>query len=154
MTVGREDTLRPSYSLYSLGAIDWATALGSILAGAFLLYRNYRSIDAADRARISVADRARTTVIFGLIGFGVILLCVWLEPESWHLPRGLYQLAQVAVVHWYVKSTHGEFLSAHETAGGRFYSNWRAAGIAMIIALLILILFVAGALIFSLSGAR
>jgi len=119
-----QDNLR----LYDLRALELATFLSTWFAGAFLASRNFRSI--GDH------DAARNSLLLGIVGLIAIALAAMLIeiPERAERSAGfLIQCAQVALVHVLAKRSLGESLASHSSAGGKFYSHWRAAGIALLL---------------------
>ena len=123
------DHRRPGFKLYSQGGILLATALGSALAGAILLSQNFK--------RLGQPDSARNTIILGLVTLGAVLLAIFVEPQSVELPEVLYQVVQVGVVYLYVRWTQADILDEHGRIGGEYYSNWRAAGISIVVAAIV-----------------
>lgn len=114
--------------LYSISAIDVATAFGSWLAGAVLISRNY--------SRLGDLDAARNAILVG-IGATLALAAVVLSipvPESGERALGYgVQGTQVAVVHLLASRLQRASLDSHAAAGGEFYSRWRALGVSLLV---------------------
>jgi hypothetical protein len=120
--------------LYSQAALDIATALGSIVAGSFLLASNLKKLGRNDEIY----------KVF-LFSFGVVLaifLAILNLPSLEKIPGFVWQAFQVAIIHWYAEKMIGEDLRKYTQDNGAFYSRWRAAGIALLITPLVLALFI------------
>lgn len=115
--------------MYKVSGIVLATFLGSLLAGGWLLSRNFKVM--GDEAR------ARTTLIVCCIGTAVVLALGLLLPESWNVPNAVFVVPQIIAVLQYAKQTQAAAVDAHAAEGGQLASNWRAAGVA-VIAMLVL----------------
>ncbi|MGH0029297.1 MAG: hypothetical protein ACQGVC_05875 [Myxococcota bacterium] len=114
--------------LYDLRALEIATFLGSCFAGAFLAWRNFRSL--------GEHDAARNSLLLGVAGLIVVAVAALLIEVPERAERSLgfaIQGAQVAAVHVLAKRGLASIYSAHSAAGGEFYSRWRAAGIAFLL---------------------
>ena len=133
-----------SLRLYDLRALELATFLSTCFAGAFLASRNFRSI--GDH------DAARNSLLLGMVGLIAIALAAFLIeiPERADRSAGfLIQAAQVVLVHVLAKRSLGKSLASHSSAGGEFYSHWRAAGIALLLLVPVLAVFFGVALLLS-----
>lgn len=114
--------------LYDLRAIEIATALSSVLGGAFLISRNLRAL--------GEHDKARNTLIAGVVGMIVVTLIVL----SIVLPHGtgrggglVIQAAQVVVVYLSASWLTGKAIKQHRASGATFYSRWRAVGVSLLV---------------------
>jgi hypothetical protein len=124
--------LAPQFRLYSIRAVDIATALGSVIAGTYLLCANCRAA--------GNPEGARRAIYFGIAAAVLVIGASLLEPTSWELPAALYQAVQVAAIHGYASRTHSHLVETHKSAGGKLFSNWRGAGVGTLIALVIVAL--------------
>ncbi|MEE8625324.1 MAG: hypothetical protein V3T19_08290 [Acidiferrobacterales bacterium] len=130
---------QPAHKLYSLGSIGLATFLGTWLAGAVLISRNYSRLGKRRASRISILLGVLSIVPILLTGFFIDY------PEQYDafLPAVL-QGIQLGVISMIAHRLQGEAFSAHEEKGGQFYSNWRAAGVALLLAPVAVVLFLVG----------
>lgn len=120
---------RPSYRLYDRNSLAIATAFGSILAGFLLVGLNNRVL--------SDTGGARRDVALGVSGLALVLFLAWNLPEGL-VVAPLLQATQVALVYWYVTVTHQGALESHRSSQGTFYSGWKAAGLGILVALVVL----------------
>ncbi len=130
---------KADHKLYSLGSIGLATFLASWFAGAVLISRNYSRLD---KRRAS-----RNSILLGVLSFVPLVIAVFLieVPQEYEgLLAVVFQAIQVSVISMIAKRLQGEAFSAHEEKGGQFYSNWRAAGVALLLAPVAVVLFLVG----------
>lgn len=125
--------------LYSKKAVMIGTMLGGPLAGAYLLAKNFKTVNKSERV-------AQAWTI-GIIAFFVLILLGFFILEQ--VPNFLFIFFYAWMGHFAAEKMQGDFLDKHEEEGGTFYSNWRAAGIGVIaaaifLALLFGVLFLAG----------
>jgi len=130
---------KADHKLYSLGSIGLATFLGTWFAGAVLISRNY--------SRLGNRRASRISILLGVLSIVPLIIAAFVidYPEQYdaYLPVVL-QGIQFGVISMIAKRLQGEAFSAHEEKGGQFYSNWRAAGIALLLAPVAGVLFVVG----------
>jgi hypothetical protein len=130
---------KADHKLYSLGSIGLATFLASWFAGAVLISRNYSRLDKRRASRISI--------LLGVLSFVPLVIAIFLieVPQEYEgLLVVVFQGIQVSVISMIAKRLQGEAFAAHEGKGGQFYSNWRAAGIALLLAPVAVGLFLVG----------
>ena len=114
--------------LYSASSIGVATFFGSWLAGAVLISQNYRRLGDPDAARNALVVGIASTVALILFTFSIVV-----PPTAERaLAHGL-QAAQVAVIHLVLSKVQGAALKSHASAGGEFFSRWRALGISLLL---------------------
>ena len=127
---------KPDHKLYSLGSIGLATLMGSWFAGAVLISRNYSRLDKRRASHISI--------LLGVLSLVPLLIAIFLieVPQQYdtYMPA-VFQGIQVCVISMIAQRLQGEAFSAHEGMGGQFYSNWRAAGIGLLLAPVAVVLF-------------
>lgn len=119
---------QPAYKLYSIASIGLATFLASWLAGAVLISRNY--------ARLGNRRAACVSILFGVLGLVLLLVAVFsieVPPQYETYMPVAFQGIQIGVISMIAIRLQGEALSTHERKGGQLYSNWRAAGIALLL---------------------
>jgi len=129
--------------LYSIAAIDLATFLSSWLAGAFLLASNYRRFGDNPAARKALLIGFLSLVALVLVGGTIVVPERFAKAEQF-----VYQAVQVGVIHLIARRLQGTAIANHKAAGGKLYSRWRAAGIALLLLPVALIVIVAIALLF------
>lgn len=116
--------------LYRMTAIGIGTFLGTPLAGAWLLAYNLRLLGKGSQVAmvwgIAVAMLVLTTV-----------LSFVLPEDALTLPLAILQLLGMLLL---AKQLIQADLLRHAAAGGTFLSNWRAAGIAILFLLGVLVL--------------
>ncbi|ABR84043.1 MULTISPECIES: hypothetical protein [Pseudomonas aeruginosa group] len=118
--------------LYRLSAIGLGTFIGTPLAGAFLTAVNLRRL-----GRGQEVGRAWLVAV-GL--FVLLLVLGAILPEN--IPSTGFAVAQIIGMVYYARSAFGPALESHKAAGGSFISNWRAAGIALLFMLAVLLVMV------------
>ncbi len=121
---------RPEYSLYSLSAINLATAFGSILAGAVLLASNLK--------KVNREDEALQTYIFGFFILILLFFSIILIPNANKIPDALIQLIQVGFIYGFSYYKFNTEFKSHEKKKGKYYSKWRAFGISLLLLPLVL----------------
>jgi hypothetical protein len=114
--------------LYDLRAMDIATVLSSLFAGAFLISKNFTAL--------GNDDAARKALLIGFAGLLPLSFLLVLAPQSPHydgLMRLVFQAGQAAIVHVAAVKLQGGAIEKHRSSGGLFYSRWRAAGISLLL---------------------
>lgn len=117
--------------VYSLAGITMSSALASCFAGAFLLSRNLR--------RLGKPREARQALLFGLVSIVVLvvlILAIEVPPPLEALARLLFEGLQVSAMYFYAKRVIDAELREHQAQGGQFFSNWRAVGFSIPLALI------------------
>jgi hypothetical protein len=113
--------------MYRLSGIAIATFLGGLFAGGLLLSKNFKIL--------GQDDLARTALIYSGLGMlGVIVIAVFI-PESWNVPNVVFQVPQIVLMYQYAKRHQEADIAAHIENGGGVASNWKAAGIALLVVL-------------------
>ena len=129
--------------LYDLRAIELATVLSSEFAGAYLVARNLRALGQPKQSRNALLWGFLALVPLTLLIFSIVI------PERFEpLLAVLVQGGQAVAVHVFAKRSHGDALAKHASTGGAFYSRWRAAGVALLVIPVPLIVMVLVALAF------
>ena len=116
--------------LYDLRAMDIATTLSSVFAGAFLISRNFAALGDEDAAR-----RALVLGFVALLPLAFLIVAIPTSPQYDALGRFAFQLGQAAIVHIAAVKVQGNAIRMHRETGGLFYSRWRAAGISVLLLL-------------------
>ena len=134
------DSTKPRYKLYAVRAVVLSTLIGTPLAGGALMALNYTEVGYPVRAVGPALLGLGITVSF--IGFALST-----SPDN----------PMLGIVYWFVlppimyvtaRLLQGRFLAAHRAGGGEYESEWKAAGIAVVIlaAVLLCVFFVQGQL--------
>lgn len=131
------DTAQP---LYSLAGIGLATFLGTPLAGAWLLVHNLRLLGKHERVVQAWACAV------GL--FVVTLVLAFLLPEE--VPALPFAIAQLFAMMVFARHLIEVEIKQHAGGGGAFLSNWRAAGIGLLVTIVLALLLFGLLLIFEL----
>jgi uncharacterized membrane protein SpoIIM required for sporulation len=127
--------------VYSPGWVGFATYLGSLLAGCYLLSRNDQALGEENRSATLFSIGIAGTVLMGFI-LGVI-------PESLldAIPNSFIPMVYTVAIYAYVEQTQRKRIDAGIAADKYFKaSGWKATGIAIICLLISVILIFAGAM--------
>lgn len=119
----RAITSAPTARLNSFGGVFWGSFLGNLFATGLLMSQNY--------AQVGQHDRARKALIYSSIAMAVILVLIFVLPEE--VPVIAFSAPQLAVAYFLAKSHHEELVIPHLAKGGAVHSNWRGAGIGLLI---------------------
>ena len=112
----------PSYKLFSAESIRVGAFVGGPLVAAWLMHENEKK-----------TGRTGKEWFIWLTAIGVMVLAfavAFILPEN--MPSFLIALIYSFAASGFANYVQGDILKAHETAGGLFWSRWRAAGIALI----------------------
>lgn len=119
----------PSATLYTPGAVGWATAFGGPLGGCVILALNYH--------RMGLKSKCTQAVLWGVLSTIALLILAFAVPDSLDpafrgaaigITIGLYHLS---------KRLQGGHVHQHRSRGGRIGSKWWGVGIGLICALLL-----------------
>jgi hypothetical protein len=102
------------------------------LCDAFLISRNFAALGEHESAR-----KALALGFVGLLPLAFFLVLVPASPRYDGVTRPAFQLRQVAIVHLSAVRVQGNAIAKHRVSGGLFYSRWRAAGISLLLILII-----------------
>lgn len=119
--------------LYSSRAISGATFLGGPLAAGFLIGENFKSLNKPIVGRNSLIIGITTTIL--------LFIGIFMIPEQIidKMPKQLIPLIYTGIIWGIVEWKLGDVLKAHKENGNSFFSGWRAAGIALISLIIILV---------------
>ena len=123
---GTATTSTPAVRLNSFGGLFWAALTGNLFATALLMSQNY--------AQVGQHDRARKALVYAGIAMAVIMVLVFVLPEE--VPVIAFSAPQLAVAYLLAKGHHEELVIPHLAKGGAVHSNWRGAGIGLLIGLI------------------
>lgn len=131
-------------ALFDRYAVAVATVMGTLVAGAILMWLNYRSMGRAD-----LANRTLQIAIFVQVLL-VILTAMWIPADS---ALQLVPLILQTGLAWFAA---GQLQSAalqwHLERGAGLHSVWRAAGIGFLVGLVIAFVLVMGSVVLAAMG--
>jgi peptidoglycan/LPS O-acetylase OafA/YrhL len=137
-----ERTAIPQARLFKVSGIGLATFLGTLLAGGLLMGWNYGALG---RPR-----QAPNTLLYSLAGFIVLMVAIFLLPES--VPNVAFTIPQIAVMVQLAKHYQDPQIAALRAQGVVPRSNWLAAGVSLLVLLALLLLMLAVFLGLDLAG--
>lgn len=116
---------------YSQKAITIATYFGGPLAAAYLIKKNYETLEQADHAKKSL--------MIGVISTVLLFAGIFSIPENIidKIPNFLIPAIYTGIIYLLVEKIQGVSLTNHKESGGKFYSGWKAAGVGAISMLII-----------------
>ena len=113
------------YQLYKISGIGIATFFGSILAGGFLMSRNYKKLG-KDAAAIKA-------LVYSALATVAVLVISFLIPEDLNIPNLVFTIPQIIVMVQLAKKEQGSDIDAHVANGGALASDWKAFGISLLV---------------------
>jgi len=117
--------------LFSEGQVMLSTFLGTLIAGGLLMRANYRTL--------GQEGKGRNALLLGVVGTVVISVACSFVGEI--LPDFAVAIIHIAIVgNWYKKAQGHEF-RRHAESGGETESSWKAAGIGLVIGVLVFCVF-------------
>ncbi len=132
-----EGPFRPDYKLYSAGSIALATFFGSPVAGGIVMAINYRRL-----GRLVAAVHA---VVWTVVFSAAIITVAMVLPDDVHIPNSAFVVPQIVAMYFLAASLQGRDIEEHQRRGGLRASAWGAAGIGVLVGVVIVaILFGAG----------
>jgi len=131
--------MEENLKLYSKKAITIATFFGGPLVAGILIRRNFLNLGEERKAINSLLIGILSTV---LLIFGILMI-----PENIidYIPNVLFPAIYTGIVNLIVKKNLGDSLISHAEKNGELYSGWKAAGVSILSA--IIIVFIAFAFI-------
>lgn len=128
--VDNRNTAANPYKLYKVSAVAIATFLGTVFAGGVIMAHNYRQLGLHDAARKILINTGLVTL--------AILCIAFMLPDNINIPNIAFILPQLFGMHYLAKARQEEAIKTHETNNGALNSNWKAAGISLLIGIGIL----------------
>ena len=118
---------------YSQKAIGIATFIGGPLAAGYLIRENYLSLNKPDEAKKSL--------LIGIVSTILLFTGIFIIPESIidKVPNQILPTIYTGIILFIVTKIHGTILYQHKENGNEFYSGWKAAGIGLISASILVI---------------
>lgn len=130
-----EDKRTYDYKLFKISGIGVATFFGTVLAGGYLMYRNYKNLGKHAEAKQALIWSGIAVVV--VVGIALAL------PENMNSPSIGFTVVQVVVITQLAKKFFSDALLEHELHGGKLASNWLAFGIALLVLLILAVVLVA-----------
>ena len=100
------------------------------------------------------SDKARTAWSYAILVMAAILGIIFFMPGADRIPNIVFPVVYAGVTNALVQNYQRKNISNHFSAGGEFFSNWRALGIGLLIGVLFGLLFVGGAFFFTGTAGR
>lgn len=125
------DNTTVNYKLFKVSGICLATFLGSIFAGGLLMTLNF--------TRLGKEAEAKKTLLHAGLATVFIILLVFLTPKNMYIPNTILTIAQVILAYHYVKKYQAAEIDSHIENGGLTNSNWKAAGIALLVLMVVVV---------------
>lgn len=127
---------QPDVPLYSVPTIALASFLGGPLAAGWLVSVNFR--------HLNEPKAARTALVIGVLAMAALVALMVVLPSDWsaRVPGFTISAIYTAIIWILADRIQGPSLAAHFARGGRRHSPWRAAGISLIAALPVFVVFV------------
>lgn len=117
--------------LYSQKAIAIATFLGGPLAAGVLIRKNALNLG---REKEGLA-----ALIIGIVSTVLLFWGLFQIPEAIidKIPNFLIPAVYMGIIYLIVEKMHGQILKKHQEENNEFYSNWNAAGIGFVCAIVL-----------------
>jgi hypothetical protein len=115
--------------LYKINGIAIATFFGSVLAGGLLMAQNYK--------QLGKPDEAKKILIYSAIALIIIIALAFVVLDNWNVPAIVFTLPQWVGMQALAQGYQAKDIQAHEEAGGKLASNWKALGISLLVLLAI-----------------
>ncbi len=132
-------------TLYSVNGVVIGTVLGSLAAGLFMMYLNYRAL--------GKAALARKLAVWGSVIYVVLISLSALIPGTMSVSL-IVIVAQAALAYFVAESLQGAAIRYHAQHQGALHSGFRAAGVGLLTGLaLIFLLMTATLLLAALTGS-
>jgi hypothetical protein len=128
--------------LYSVAQITVGAFLGGPFAAAWLMGSNY--------ADIGDAARAKRTRLYGALLTIVVFTLAYFIPDN--VPNTVFGIAFAAAAYKLADTEFGTLLHQHLGEGGQLRSWWRAAGISLLVAAIVVALVVCVLMLLSSMG--
>lgn len=123
--------MEENLKLYSKKAITIATFFGGPLVAGILIRRNYLNL--------GEERKAINSLLIGIFSTVLLIVGILMIPENIidYIPNILFPAIYTGIVNLIVKKNQGDNLKSHLENNGEFYSGWKAAGISIFSAIII-----------------
>ena len=135
-----DDAHNASISLYRVSGIGVATFFGSVLAGGFIMYLNFK--------RLGLENKAKNCILYSTIATVLIFGIIYLIPEDINIPNAAFTFPQLIAMVQIAKNQQGALIDGHLNSGGAISSNWKAFGISLLFLVIIMAIIFGIAFIF------
>jgi hypothetical protein len=108
--------------LYSSGQVVLAALLGSVLAGAFLIYRNHKALHKHTAARCSL--------VLGVMAIALMMIAAYFLPETTR--ENILLIGSLIGVHQWYRQDQATLFRNHLASGGERQSWLLATGIGLL----------------------
>lgn len=119
--------------LYRLAAVGLATFIGGPLGGAWIINQDLKRLGQSSGRKAAWLTAIGITLL-------MMLISGYLPDNTPAIPLNV---ATAFAMHYYGKHYFGAALDRHAAEGGAFHSNWRAAGIGLLGALVLFVVMAA-----------
>ena len=133
----------PTYKLYTPSGVGLATFLGSPIAGSVLMAINYR--------RLGNRAAAGKAAALGFLGTIALASVAALLPQPISMGLGIGAWIGMNSL---AKAFQGEQIIQHTARGGELASNWRAAGVSLLVTLFLCITLIGSYFAFGEQGRK
>ncbi len=135
---------QPIGKLYDARAIVIATILGSLAAGVYMLYANYR--------RLGYPKLAVRIAIVGWILYAALVFATSLFPANSPVMVIGFAALQAAIAYGASQLLQGQALAYHAQHKGEFHSTWTAISVGLLAAVVLLVVLVANVFLLNALG--
>lgn len=131
------------YKLFTPSSVALATFFGTPIAGGLVMAINYR------RLRRSTA--AVQVVLGGFVATVIVLIVAMAAPD---VPGSnlLFTIGQLWIMYAVAAKLQGQAINSHYRAGGRSASGWAAAGIGVLVLIVLVAVFLGVVLALDTAG--
>ncbi len=132
-TMTEQKNTAHNIKFYSANAICLATFLGGPLIAGYLIRANYRAL--------AEEQKAQQALVLGIVSTLLFLVALLLLPVELvdRIPNYIFPAIFTGIVGWIVEVKQGNILRQHKENNKEFYSNWKAAGLAFLSALILFV---------------
>lgn len=128
------------FKLYKVSGVGVATFMGSFMAGGFLISQNYK--------RLGDHDKASKALQYSVLATVVLITCIFLIPDDVYIPNSVFTIPQIVVMVYLAKAYQAKDIEEHIEKGGLMYSNWKAFGIGLLAAIVLIAFIFLGVLFY------
>jgi hypothetical protein len=128
------------YQLFKVSGIGVATFFGTLLAGGFLMYRNYKNL-----GKDAAANKA---LLYSALATVAVFVIAMLIPEGVDIPNIVFTIPQIIAIVQIAKKQQGSDLERHVEEGGQLASDWKAFGISLIVLIGVMAILIPVAMLF------
>ena len=97
--------------------------------------------------RMGLKTAAQSTIVITGIASIALFVLLYLVPDDLKIPNEVFYVPQLIIVYLIANALQGDYIHAHERLGGSMASAWPSVGIGLLCLPIVLIVFVALALL-------